>query len=377
MYHLTTRLICALEQPERLCKRLKGLRLLRDADGQPRYTVGNRATVFRVELHGRVRRLRCYTALPAVDLDAIYGEQLLREELYVHTDDEEGEWIDVVLDEWVEGDTLDIVTDRALQNRDTPLLYELSRRFDALAAELLADDWAHGDLKPENIVVTPGGNLRLIDFDALYLPCMQGRTSFELGTPTYQHPGRTAGNFDRWLDHYPATLLSVQLRALALDPTLHDRHSAPGEYLFHPAQLFKDECPAYDETLDLLARMGDAIHYRLARALRQPCYRLDGVEELFAHAAPQPLSDTPPAFYMDRGLCGFRTEDRIVIPPVYDEALEFREGAAAVRLGSRWHYIDTAGNPLFHCPPCEAAKSLRNGFARYRRNGIWQERKIG
>lgn len=186
MYHSTLRLISALEQPERLCRRLKGLRLIRDADGQPCYSVGNNAVVFRIELHGRMRRLRCYRIRPAIDLEAIYGEKLLRDELFVHTNDRQGEWIDVVLDDWVEGDTLDIVMDWALQNRDTCLLYELSRRFDALAAGLLADEWAHGDLKPENIVVTPDGSLRLIDFDARFLPSMQGRTSAELGTPTYQ-----------------------------------------------------------------------------------------------------------------------------------------------------------------------------------------------
>jgi hypothetical protein len=48
-----------------------------------------------------------------------------------------------------------------------------------------------------------------------------------------------------------------------------------------------------------------------------------------------------------------------------------------VRLAALWHYIDTAGNPVFHCPPdCDAAKSLRNGFARYRCRGIWQEHSI-
>ena len=83
MYHSTLRLISALEQPERLCRRLKGLRLIRDADGQPCYSVGNNAVVFRIELHGRMRRLRCYRIRPAIDLEAIYGEKLLREELFV------------------------------------------------------------------------------------------------------------------------------------------------------------------------------------------------------------------------------------------------------------------------------------------------------
>lgn len=370
-------LVTVVEQPEGLCRRLKGMRLLHDADGRPSFTAGNSAVVFRIELHGRVRRLRCYTRPPSIDLEAIYGDKLLRKELFPHLDGRGDDWIDVVLDNWIDGETLAVVMDRALETRDSMTLHELSVRFDALAAELLSDDWAHGDLKPENIVVTPFGDLRLIDFDAMFLPCMAGRSSSELGTPTYQHPSRTTADFDRWLDHYPAAMLSVQLRALSLDPSLHDRHSAPGEYLFNPEQLFGDSCPAYDEVTDLFARMGDGLHYRLARALKQPCYRLDGVEELFAHTAPQTAPAVTPEFYMERGLCGFRTDAGVVIPPIYDEAFDFREGLASVRLGSRWHYIDPTGTPVIHCPPCDTARPPHDGRARCLRHGIWQEYEIG
>lgn len=366
----------ALQYHERLCRKLKEMNLTYGQDGRIQFSAGNSAVVLRIKLHGRDRRLRCYTRPPEIDLARIYGDRLLREELYLHTDPHRGKWVDVVLDDWIPGDSLDSVMDRALATHDSPVLLRLSRRFDALAARLVADDWAHGDLKPENIVVTPFDHLRLIDFDALFLPSMAGLKTSELGTRAYQHPSRTAEHFDRWLDHYPAALISTQLRAFAIDPSLHRRHSRSGLYLFSPEEILNGPCPAYDEVLDLFARRGDAIHYRLACALRQPCHRLTGIEELFAHSAPTVPADTLPESYIRQGFVGFRTPERTVIPPVYDEALEFNEGCALVRLGPHRHYIDSAGNPVYHLPPCSAAKSLRNGCARMLRNGTWQEWKI-
>lgn len=360
-----------LENPDGLCRRLEGMELLYGPNGRPLCEVGSRAVIFRIRLQGRIRRLRCYTSFPAIDLEAVYGDSLLRRELFLHTDDRRGDWVDVVLEEWVEGETLDAAVDRALAGRDTAALMRLSRRFDALAARLLSDDWAHGDLKPENIVVTPDGELVPIDFDARFLPSMQGRPSPELGTPAYQHPSRTVADFDALLDHYPAALIATQLRALAFSPELNDEFPLAGGYLFLPRQILDGTSAAYCEVLDRLAREGDAIHYRIACALRQKSYRLLDVEELFAASQVRPDADEPLEFYMDYGLCGYRNDRRVVIPPVYDEAFEFCGAHTAVRLGAYWHCIDRTGRAVFHYPPCEAVKPPRSGRARFRCRGVW------
>jgi hypothetical protein len=45
------------------------------------------------------------------------------------------------------------------------------------------------------------------------------------------------------------------------------------------------------------------------------------------------------------GKWGFADEGGdFCIAPVWDEALEFRGGEAAVRLGSLWHLVDRQGN---------------------------------
>ena len=364
--HTLTQYLQALENPVGLCRRLSGMELCRDEAGRPLFHVGNSAAVFKIRLGERTLRLRCYTRKPATDLAALYGCRYLPEELYLHTDDRHGEWVGVVVDDWVEGHSLDYVMSRAQELDDAATFAWLSARFDELAARLLTDDWAHGDLKPENILLDETGRLQLIDFDACFRPEMAGRCATELGTPAYQHPRRSLHDFDRWIDHYPAALLSTQLRALALDPSLAHRPAPDDGILFLPEEILRDTSALYREVLDLFARTGDGIHYRIARALQQPTYRLYGIEELFCFVPPRRCPAETPEFFIDEGLCGFRTKERITVPPVYDEAFDYREEWALVRLGKHRHYIDLLGRPQYHLPPCDGAQSLRNGCVRYR-----------
>lgn len=89
--------------------------------------------------------------------------------------------MDVVLSDWIEGVTLHEAVAAAAEAGDTARLRRFAAAFDRMAAALTADDWAHGDLKPENIVADNRGRLHLIDFDAMFLPAFAGRHSPEPG----------------------------------------------------------------------------------------------------------------------------------------------------------------------------------------------------
>lgn len=387
-----------------LTRTLGEIEVCRDGKGRICYSAGNSAVVFRIRCEGRVRSLRCYMHHPR-HLAEIYGEKLLPQELFIYTSPAGGVWTDVVLGDWIEGVTLHEAIVEAAEAGDTARLRRFAAAFDRMAAALTADDWAHGDLKPENIVADGEGRLHLIDFDAMFLPAFAGQPSPELGTAAFQHPARTVRDFDASLDDYPAALISTALHALVFDPTLYARYSDADGLLFSPQKIRTDT--ALREALALFEQAGLAAQYRIARLLRSPSLRLPGLPQLLALAAETPETDRTEEtagaeetteteetadgnsgaaarstdgtvaeeteLFVENGLWGYRTPEHIVVPPLYDCGFDFTEGLAAVRLGATWHYIDGAGRTRISCPGCEAVKPFRNGRASVIRGGRRRE----
>lgn len=372
--HTLRQYLLTLSDPEGLLRTLAGAEVCRDARGALLYAAGNSAAVFRIRHRGQIRALRCYLR-PMRHLREIYGERFLERELYLYDTAGAGTWVDVVVGEWIEGETLSEAAERAAAERDTQRLQALAAAFDALAAPLVSDDRAHGDLKPENIIVDAQGALRLIDFDAAYLPEFSGEQSPELGTAAYQHPARTAADFNERLDDYPAALISTALHALALDPTLRERYPESDGLLFTPREILRGRDAAYREVMELFERRGMALQYRIARLLASPTLQLFGLAEFLAASvreAGTALAGTPPErleLYVEHGLWGYRTPERVVIPPRYDNGFDFSEGWAAVQLGRTWHFIDGSGRVCLSCPGCDSVKPFRNGRAQVVRNG--------
>ncbi len=359
-----------------LTRTLGEVELCRDGRGRPLYSVGNSAVVFRIRRDGRIRSLRCYLRRMR-HLREIYGDKLLEKELFLYTSSETGVWTDAILGEWIDGATLHEAAAEAALAHDAAELRSLAESFDALAAALVANDRAHGDLKPANIIVGRDRKLYPIDFDAAFLPAFAGEASPELGTAAYQHPARTAADFNERLDDYPAALISTALHALAEDPTLWKRYGTADGLLFSPREIPGD--PAYREALALFERRGRAVQYRVAQLLCAPSLQLFGLAELLGEAVRQagerefPDGTAVPELFAENGRWGYRTPQRTVIPPLYDNGFDFTEGLAAVLLGSTWHYIDTAGRTRLSFPGCEAVKPFRNGRAQIVRDG----RRIG
>ena len=361
----------SLDDPHGLLRTLDGLEPESGADRRPVHAVGNSAAVFRVRCGGRRMVLRCFLR-PMRHLREIYGERLHERELFLYTAPSEGMWADVVVDDWIEGETLTRTLDRAAANGDKPLVARLAAAFDTLAARLLPAQWAHGDLKPDNLI-WDGQRLRPIDFDAMFLPEFRGRRSPELGTRAFQHPARTEADFDASLDDYPAALIATVLHAAAHDPSLLVRYPAEGLVL-DPSAVIEGRSEAYREMLDAFARRGDAVGYRTAQLLRSPVAKLPQAASLFAwRLRPPRPADDPPELAVDAGRWGFRSGGRFVIPPVWDNGFDFSEGLAAVEIAGRWHFIDTAGRVVLNCPPCDAVKPFRNGTAELR-NGLRREK---
>ena len=157
----------------------------------------------------------------------------LDKELFVESQSTNDEEFPVVLMDWVEGETLD----RYIQSHlaDPNALRLLAFQFSRLASWLLSQPFAHGDLKPDNILVRSDGTLTLVDYDGMYVPTMQGRSARELGSPDFRHPLRTAERFNEHIDDFPLAVILLSLKALSLSPSLWNTYGASDRLLFSAA----------------------------------------------------------------------------------------------------------------------------------------------
>ena len=206
---------------------------------EPWYSTGGLAIVFKLKIKDKLYALKCfYTEAnerqERLGLIATYLKQnpspyfvdftYLENELWVETANDEGQGYPVVLMEWVEGKTLDNYLEHICNQNNTPALKKLYFQFCNLAWWLQQQPIAHGDIKHDNLIVTPDGKLKLIDYDGVFVPALRGRKANEMGSPCYQHPKRDAYFFDKNLDDFSLLVLQITLLALQHQPKLFTEH---------------------------------------------------------------------------------------------------------------------------------------------------------
>lgn len=331
------------------------LRPTYDQQGEAIYSSGNFGVVFRaIDPQGTLHAVKCFTRPApgrAVAYDRLARElprgstylikhHYLRDELTVwhHGGFEVFDLLDM---EWVEGTTLDQAIRHTATVGDRTTLRQLHDAFVALACWLMGSGLAHGDLKPENIIVTPSGGLRLVDYDTMYLPSMAGEPQREAGTPAWQHPRRSELAFSPAIDHYPIALIAATLDALAQMPELYARfRPVSGGVLFDPEQTVARIDPA----VELLAQYGLCTPWIPLLTSENPELP-DLGSVLSIRSTEQPITVWVP--FEHHGRWGFRrsgTEQEIA--PIFDRVLPFVEDRAAVCINGRWGYLDPTGEPV-------------------------------
>ncbi|MBR2326292.1 MAG: WG repeat-containing protein [Alistipes sp.] len=328
----------------------------RSEGGDLDFRVGNSAIVFKIELNDKLYAMKVYCR-PKKNLRHIYNKQFMPQELMLLCGNGHTEWSDVVLTEWIEGENMQCFIEQEYGN--SVKMGNLSEAFERFAISLLDKEWAHGDLKPENIIINDEG-LHLIDFDAMFHPDFSAEDINEIGTRSFQHPLRHT-LFDKDIDDYPIALIAVVLRALTLEPSLGDQLQESDYLLINPAAAIEDNDKMLDHIESLFARYGDARHYRLARLLRWKSPALPNLRRLLQENNLCHDTSQTPELAEEGGYWGYQVNGEFVIPPIYDMGFEFSEGVAAVRVGNEWHFINREGEIEIHCGEGCRLKPFRNG----------------
>ena len=257
-YPLISEYIEAIKHSEDNFNVLSALRPVYDEAGEIVMSSGNFAVVFKMkdESSGKLYAVKCFLKeqeerdvayqqitdeLEYVSSNYLCSINYFQKELFVDSTVSSDTEFPVLVMEWVEGVTLDKYVHQHIS--DKYALQLITYQFCKMAAWLMSQPFAHGDLKPDNILVTEDGALVLVDYDGMYVPAMQGQKARELGSPDYRHPLRTEDCFNEHIDDFPLALIGMSLKAIALDSSLLQNNDRSDSLLFSESD-FQDigEC---------------------------------------------------------------------------------------------------------------------------------------
>lgn len=292
----------AFDDPE-----LRDGRPVLNAQGLPKAISGNFATVFQVESGGKRYAVRCFLREQG---DRARRYEVISQHLERHKMGSMaqfrylpkgirvgGKWYPILKMEWLAGEPLH--QHLAQVWRDGNATRALAQKFLRLMGELARHDVAHGDLQHGNILVV-GGELRLVDYDGLYVPGLLGMGSPETGHRNYQHPRRTGADFGPGVDNFSAWVIQLSFLALSLEPALWERLGAGEENLLFRREDFED--PENSDAVEALRRLplgvGELLAERLIEAVRASPLTVAPLEEIPLpppgfHAAPSAAAAAP------------------------------------------------------------------------------------
>ena len=245
-YPLISEYFRAIQDASNNLDELAHLVPVQDEHGEPYRSSGAFAIVFKMkdEQTGKCYALKCFTEeqegraeayrkiadeLECVDSSYLTSVKYLEKEIFVDSSCEKDEF-PVLLMDWIDGETMENYI--AENYQDNYAMAMLCYRFCKMAALLRSQPFAHGDIKPDNIMVRPDGSLTLIDYDGMFVPAMKGQKSPTIGTKDFSHPLRTVDDFDETIDDFALASIALSLKAISLKPSLLDEYGSADRLLF-------------------------------------------------------------------------------------------------------------------------------------------------
>ena len=253
-YPLISEYVEAIRSAEDNFDQLSDLRPVLDSNGNPVMSSGNFAVVFKMQDVNtqQLYAVKCFTREQekreehyrkiAEELEFTSSPYLLHfryleDELFVDTTQSGTNDFPVLVMDWAEGVTLDNYLKAHLH--DSYALQLLAYRFCRMGAWLLSQPFAHGDLKPDNILVKKDGSLVLVDYDGMFVPALQDENANELGSPDFRHPLRTEASFNEHIDDFAIASIALSLKAISLQPSLYNQF-ATADRLLLSASDYRD-----------------------------------------------------------------------------------------------------------------------------------------
>ncbi len=268
-YPLISEYIEAIRFAEDNFDKLSNLRPVFDSDGNPVMSSGNFAVVFKMKdvETDKLYAVKCFTReqkyrnanyqkiaeeLKDVSSPYLVHFRFLEKELFVDTTQSDDDEFPVLIMDWVDGVPLNVFL--RMHILDDYERQMLAYRFCRMGIWLLSQPFAHGDLKPDNILLKQDGTLVLIDYDGMYVPTMKGQEAQELGSPDYRHPLRTENDFNEHIDDFAIVSIALSLKAISLKNSLYFQYVTKEHLLFSVSDYCKwGNCAVVRSILPLIS----------------------------------------------------------------------------------------------------------------------------
>ncbi len=287
---------------------------------------GGFSRVYPVEVDAKKFALRCWTR-NVVDAKSRYeeiSEYLKRVRLPYFVDFEyvpegilvDGEKYSTTRMEWAEGKTLRAFIVNNLEDAD--VFKTVAAEFQQMVETLHAHRISHGDLQDGNMLLKRNGaqvEIKLIDYDSLFVPALRGQPDSIVGLPEYQHPQRIVGGgqASEKVDYFSELVIYLSFLSLAEKPTLWNQFQEnTGDGLLFLAEDFRN--PSQSAIFRELENLSPDVKH-LADTLKHFC-RQTSIEQLSPLEEILPQKQTAPEAkdYYTQGLtCLHRNR--------YDEAV--------------------------------------------------------
>lgn len=180
---------------------------------------------------------------------------------------------DTIRMEWVEAALFKDYIAANLHNGAA--LKKLAERFLKMCSDLRTNNISHGDLQHGNILVDTSGNIKLVDYDSICIPSLEGQDGIVAGLKGFQHPSRMNGNkASLKADYFSELIIYLSLLAIIAKKSLWDEYQVQDSayMLFNETDLEDLERSKIYKELKGLSSELDGLLYILKTYLKETSF---------------------------------------------------------------------------------------------------------
>lgn len=360
-------IIEAVSTPLNFFKTISSFSVIKHENGDVMFYPSNFAITVKVLIDSKYYALKCYAEQNNFRIEHFdelkkffqlhnrpyfVDFQFLDNEIIQYDNDGKIIYFDVLLTPWIDGKTLHNEIFEAAHLGKIDDISIIRSKFLELVKDFSTIGFAHGDLKPQNIIFEQETHsLKVIDYDASWIESISHLENREVGTFWYQHPERQNNHWSYNVDNYSIVLIVVSLIAIEKNPHIFEKYNNKENIIFSPSEIIDGSSFPFSELLVLWKRESTLIAFLLSLKCRLPYSNniIDFIDEVIRYDAKSSTIDKAQIidsdgeyrrYYNEFGLYGYVDRNsNVSLYSQWNDATAFKNSRAIVRSGGLSYFV--------------------------------------